>query len=71
MANIQSTTYTVTGLNAGTTYKFKVQARNIYGLSDYSVEVLILAAQLPDATAAPTTIVLASNVLIQWTTPND
>ena len=43
----------------------------MYGLSDYSVEVLILAAQVPDVTTDPTTTVVSSNVLIQWTAPND
>lgn len=31
--------YTATGLTAGTTYKFKVQARNAFGYSDFSDEV--------------------------------
>jgi hypothetical protein len=62
VSGILDNSYTVLGLDPGTTYNFKVQARNVYGLSDYSAEVLILAAQIPDATAAPTTIVLGSNV---------
>ena len=62
VSGILDNSYTVSGLDPGTTYNFKVQARNVYGLSDYSAEVLILAAQIPDATAAPTTTVLGSNV---------
>lgn len=41
--------FLATDLTAGTTYKFKVQARNSFGYSDLSVEVSILAAQVPDA----------------------
>jgi hypothetical protein len=44
IAGITGTSYTVIGLTAGVTYKFKVQARNEFGLSDYSSEALILAA---------------------------
>ena len=36
--------YTIVGLTAGTTYKFKVSARNDFGQSDYSSPVSILAA---------------------------
>lgn len=64
IAGITSSTFTVIGLTPGTIYKFRVQARNIYGLSEFSAEVLILAAQVPDATSAPTTTIVASNVLI-------
>jgi len=45
---ILTTSYTVTGLTAGTTYKFKVLSRNVYGVSVYSNEVVELAAQIPD-----------------------
>jgi hypothetical protein len=68
--SITDTSYTVLGLTVGVTYKFKVQARNEYGLSDYSSEVLILVAQLPDTPVAPTTEVVAANVLIEWTPPS-
>jgi hypothetical protein len=33
VSGLSATTYTVTGLTRGTTYKFKLQARNIYGYS--------------------------------------
>jgi hypothetical protein len=36
-------------LNAGTTYVFKVQARNSVGFSNDSVELSVLAAKLPDS----------------------
>jgi hypothetical protein len=43
-ANIVQTSYTITGLTTGTTYIFKVQSRNSFGLSVYSYEISILAA---------------------------
>ena len=43
-SGVATTSYLVTGLIAGTTYKFKVQSRNSYGYSEYSSEVSILAA---------------------------
>jgi hypothetical protein len=43
-SSITVTTYTATDLTAGTTYKFTVKARNAYGFSDSSDEILILAA---------------------------
>jgi hypothetical protein len=36
-------------LSAGTTYVFKVQARNSVGISADSAELSVLAAKLPDA----------------------
>lgn len=44
IAGITDTSFTVIGLTAGTIYKFKVYARNEYGLGDYSIETLVLAA---------------------------
>ena len=43
-----SLSFTVTGLNKGATYKFKVEARNKYGYSLLDSQVTILAAQVPD-----------------------
>ena len=40
-------TYTKTGVSAGTTYKFKVQARNAAGLGTESAEFSIIAATTP------------------------
>lgn len=70
VAGITSTSYTKTGLTAGITYKFKVEARNAYGYSDYSAAVAILAAQEPATPSAPTTTIFGSYVRISWTAPN-
>jgi hypothetical protein len=45
ITGITSTSYTVTGLTAGTTYKFKVLSRNAFATSAYSTSIQVLAAQ--------------------------
>ena len=60
--SITTESSTITGLTTGVTYKIKVQARNIYGFSDDSNEILVLVAQIPDAPIAPTTTIQGSNV---------
>ena len=39
--------HTVTGLNKGQLYSFKVEVRNVYGYSAFSNTVSILASQEP------------------------
>lgn len=46
-ASIATTEFIATGLTQGSTYKFRVEARNAYGTSFMSNEVEILAAQIP------------------------
>jgi 2-keto-4-pentenoate hydratase len=48
-SNITSTSYTATGLTAGKTYSFRVQARNAVGLSAPSAVATILCAAVPNA----------------------
>lgn len=49
------TTYTFSGLTTGTTYKFMVRARNIYGYGAFSSTTSILAAGVPPTMSAVTT----------------
>jgi hypothetical protein len=51
ISSVTDLVYTITSLSAGTQYKIKVQARNIYGLSLDSEEITVLAGQIPDAPA--------------------
>ena len=46
-SGVTLTSYTETGLSAGTTYKFRVRARNSVGLSDYSSFFSIVAGTIP------------------------
>lgn len=68
---VTSTTMTATGLTGGLTYKFKIESRNIKGFSPESSVISILAAGKPETPLAPTTSVLASNVIITWVAPFD
>lgn len=63
---ITSQSYTVNQLVAGTTYQFKVYSRNAAGYSLESNTVAILAAQIPDTPAAPTTTINGDYVDITW-----
>jgi len=47
-SGIRAHSYLATSLTAGLTYKFKVEARNVVGLSAYSNIVGILAAKPPN-----------------------
>lgn len=53
--NVQTKSYTATGLTAGLTYKFRIEARNSYDHSDYSDEISIICATIPSVPAQPTT----------------
>lgn len=58
-------------LTQGFTYAFKVQARNQVGYGDFSSEVSILAAQIPDQPEAPTTSISGDSVVVSWQLPDN
>jgi hypothetical protein len=58
-------------LTQGTSYKFRVQARNSFGYSLESDTVEILAAEVPATPLAPTTIFNREYITIDWTAPDD
>ena len=63
----------VTGLTAGTSYKFYVKARNVIGQSTQSSEVTILAAQIPDAPtslANNVAVTSANTIGVTWVAPS-
>jgi hypothetical protein len=66
---ITVTSYTALTLTHGTTYKFKVQARNSVGFSAYSSEVSILAAQVPNQPLTPQTLIIDETVVVSWKSP--
>jgi hypothetical protein len=51
-------TWTATGLVAGTTYEFKVLSRNSYSFSDYSDDIALLCAFIPES---PTTVTTSNS----------
>jgi len=67
---VTAKTYTVINMLSGHTYGFKVQARNNFGYSDFSQEVLITAAKVPAKPAPPTTTFQRETVLIDWVAPD-
>ena len=68
-AGITSRTFLMTGLQSGTTYQFRVQARNIIGYGTPSTAVSILCATITSRPSAPTTHVNVNNVIVTWTAP--
>ena len=68
-SEIVATQYTATGLTAGLTYKFRVEARNTYDYSDYSAEVEILCATVPSIPVTPTSTNVNEQVQFDWTPP--
>lgn len=63
----------ISGTTGGTTYQFRVRARNIYGWGDWSDAHSVKAADTPDQMAALTTSVDATtgDVKIEWSEPHD
>jgi len=68
-----ATSASVPGLTGGTTYRFKVRARNLYGPGGFSAELVVLASDLPDKAAIPTVAIGTAEtaVSISWTEPGD
>mmetsp|Transcript_9442 Transcript_9442/g.8982 ORF Transcript_9442/g.8982 Transcript_9442/m.8982 type:complete len:418 (+) Transcript_9442:1180-2433(+) len=64
------TTYTVSGLVPGLTYKFHVAARNIYGYGPYSLELSVEASDVPDQVAIPVVTTVATDVKVDWDAPD-
>jgi hypothetical protein len=58
-------------LTSGRTYAFKVEARNAVGYSLVSVPLYVLTAIVPRKPTAPATSVVGSDILTQWTIPED
>jgi hypothetical protein len=65
-----TTSYTATGLTSGLTYRFKVEAKNAFGYSAFSDEVVILCAAVPSTVITPTTTVVADNIIFDWDAPS-
>ena len=72
-SGITSQTATVTGLSAGTSYKFIVKSRNIVDFSLASSSVTILAAQIPGAPTLLSNVEAttdADTIGLSWTAPS-
>lgn len=74
LVSVSQTTfnYTVLTVIAGNTYKFKLVAKNQVGSSPLSEQVVIKAAQKPDAPDMPTLVSQSpTSITISWLPPND
>jgi len=70
-SGLTSAQYTATGLTYGTTYSFKVESRNSYGYSALSSSISLLCAIEPEKPLAPTTTINQSEIVIDWSAPNN
>ena len=68
-----SNQYTLTGVTAGTTYMFRVQAKNIHGWGPTSTELSVKASDAPDDMVALTVEddFTTGSIKISWTPPHD
>lgn len=69
-----ATTYTKTSaVSSGTSYQFRVRARNIWGYGNFSPVLTVLAADIPDTVATATTSYdsTTGDVIISWVAPNN
>jgi hypothetical protein len=63
-ATYSSTSFLIDSLTPGVTYKFKIQSRNQFSLSDDSQVFSILCATVPDIPLAPTTTQFGSDIKV-------
>jgi hypothetical protein len=69
-ATYSSTSFLIDSLTPGVTYKFKIQSRNQFSLSDDSQVFSILCATVPDIPLAPTTTQFGSDIKVTWSAPS-
>jgi len=55
----------------GTIYRFRLQAKNIYGWGSFSSITAVAAAGIPQQIAIPTTTAQGANILVSWLEPYD
>jgi hypothetical protein len=66
LASTANTYYEVTALTSGTTYEFKIEAKNEYGYSTYSSTLSLLAAHIPAVPTSVTTVIEGNTVKVSW-----
>lgn len=59
----------MTGITGGSTYKFRVRAKNLYGWGAFSSETSIMASQQPDPVPSIDTANVDTKVIITWAAP--
>jgi hypothetical protein len=66
LASTANAYYDVTSLTSGTTYQFKIEAKNEYGYSTYSSTLSLLAAYIPAVPTGVTTEIDGNTVKVLW-----
>lgn len=70
LMNGLSTTYTVSGVSGGSSYRFKVRGKNIYGFGSFSTELVVTPSDVPGKASIPTTANSGTDVVVAWTAPS-
>lgn len=68
------TSFLVTGVEGGRTYRFRVRARNIYGDGPFSDELIVIPDDAPGKTDIPTVVLDTTDptaVSVSWPLPNE
>lgn len=58
--------FLATDLSSGTFYEFKVEARNMYGYSEYSDMITLLSAYIPEPPINVVTTIEGDQVKVEW-----
>ena len=69
-STITGTNYTVTGLTIGSTYDFRVRARNVGGWSQYSDSSSLATASTPGAPTWGAFTTATRSLTLRWTAPS-
>lgn len=69
LAIASTNSFVVLSLTPGTTYKFKVQARNAFGTSDYSEELSLLSAYVPLKPESVDAYIYNDRIIVSWNDP--
>jgi hypothetical protein len=70
-AGASPTSYTVVGATEGATYRFMVQAANIYGSGPPSAAADVVASDIPSRMEAVTTTRDGTDIVLTWVAPAD
>ena len=75
LSDFSTTTFTLTsGISPGTTFKFRVRAKNMWGWSaDYSDVLIAIPSDIPSQMETVITALdsTTGSVIISWVAPND
>lgn len=65
------TSFTVSTVQPGQVYNFKLQAKNIYGWGEFSQTLAVAAAGVPEQMSIPVTTNVGTDIVVTWQQPYD